>query len=144
MRSAPTISFDWRPSRAWRLVRWTSLAVGALCLLWAGLEPWAKFAIALLGVWLEGRNLRFERFWKDSSWRLDNEGDWRWRRSDGSEGQAKLTQATLIGSLLVLNLRVAGRRIDLSIWPDQVHADTRRRLGVRLRRLPQRAALPEL
>ena len=132
MPSAPAISFDWNPSRGWRAFRWATLAIGVLCLAWSGLELPAKFALALLAGWLEWRNLRSERAWRGSTWRFDGEGEWRWLRQGGSEGSATFRQATLLGPLIVLNLRDAGGRIDLPIWPDQLDDDARRRLRVRL------------
>ncbi len=145
MRSAPTISFDWRPSRGWRVARWTSLGIGAICLAWASLDAPAKFVLALFAVWFEWRNLHHESLWRNSGWRLDNEGAWRWQRADGTEGDAILTQATSLGPLTVLNLRDSSGRIDLPIWPDQLDADTRRQLRVRLATLdllerPKRAS----
>ena len=132
MRSAPTIAFDWRPSRGWRALRWSALAIGVLCVLWSSLEPWGKFALAVLVAWLEWRTLRVESWWQDSQWRLDGEGAWHWRRADMTEGDAALTQATLLGPLIVLNLRDSSGRVDLPIWPDQLDAETHRRLRVRL------------
>jgi len=111
------------------------LVVGALCLLWSGLELLGKCGLALLVVWLEWRNLRSERTWDGSCWQLDGEGVWRWQRVDGAEGTVTLEQATMLGPLIVLNLRDATGRVDLPIWPDQLDADTRRHLRVRL---PQR------
>jgi len=131
MPSAPAIFFDWKPSRGWRAFRWGMLLIGAVCLLWSGLELLAKFALALLAGWLEWRNFRAEKAWDNSHWKLDGEGGWRWRVND-TEGAATLEQATLLGSLIVLNLRCASGRIDLPIWPDQLDADTRRGLRVRL------------
>ena len=108
------------------------LVVGALCLLWSGLELLAKCGLALLAAWLEWRTLKSERIWDASSWRFDGEGLWGWQRVDGATGTATLAQATLLGPLVVLNLRDASGRIDLPIWPDQLDIDTRRRLRVRL------------
>lgn len=135
MRSAPTIAFDWQPSRGWRVLRWSATAVGALCVVWSGLDVWGKFALALLVASLEWRNLCAEKLWQGSQWRIDGEGAWRWRRGDGKEGDAVLAQATLLGPLIVLNLRSASGRIDLPVWPDQLDVETRRKLRVRLQTL---------
>ena len=113
-------------------MRWGLLAVGTLCLLWSGLDPLAKCGLALLAAWLEWRTVRSERTWHGSHWQLDSEGDWCWQRVDGAEGAATLEQATMLGPLMVLNLQHASGRIDLPIWPDQLDADTRRRMRVRL------------
>jgi hypothetical protein len=143
MQSAPTISFDWKPSRGWRAVRWGLLIVGAACLAWSGLGVAAKAGVALLAVWLEWRHLRFEQHWRGSDWCLDGDGAWQWQRADDTRGEAMLAQATQLGPLLVLNLRRAGERIDLPIWPDQLDAATRRRLRVRLGTLHDDAAQPQ-
>ncbi len=99
---------------------------------WSSLDPVASCALAVLAGWLEWRQLRFERLWTGSEWRLDGDGAWRWRRADGEAGPATLEQATLLGPLVVLNLQRDTERIDLSIWPDQLDSATRRRLRVRL------------
>lgn len=132
MRSAPTIAFDWQPSRAWRALRWTAIAVGGGCLVWSGLDVLAKVALALLTAWMEGRARRVEQTWRGSRWMLDAAGQWTWRRRDGSEGHGVLSQSTVLGPLLLLNLEVSPSRVDLAIWPDCLDAITRRRLRVRL------------
>ncbi len=110
--------------------------------MWSGMEFPAKGGIALLAGWLEWRNLRSERAWHGSHWQLDCEGNWNWQRVGGSGGGAVLTQATLLGPLIVLNFRSSDGRIDLPIWPDQLDTDTRRRLRVRLARPNAVAADP--
>ncbi len=142
MPSAPTIAFDWQPSQGWRFARWAGLLVGAMCLAWAGIDVLAKSGLAVLAGWLEWRNLRFERDWRRSGWKLDGDGAWSWRRANGAAGTASLVQATLLGPLLVLNLRAAEGRIDLPIWPDALDDATRRRLRVRLANLSAEPAPP--
>ncbi len=110
--------------------------------MWSGVDIPVKGGIALLAGWLEWRNLRFERAWHGSHWQLDCEGNWNWQRVDGAGGGAVLTQATLLGPLIVLNFRSSDGRIDLPIWPDQLDTDTRRHLRVRLARPNAVAADP--
>lgn len=132
MRSAPAIAFEWKRSRAWRASRRAALAAGLACLAWSGLGAWAKMALILLAAWMELRTVRKEDAWHLSRWKLDGDGGWRWRRDGDGEGEAALLQATSLGPLILLDLHASGRRVDLALWPDNLDADTRRRLRSRL------------
>lgn len=132
MTSAPTIDFEWWPSRGWRRFRISSLLVGMACLAWAAVDAWMVLALLLLIALVEIRAGRSERAWAGSCWRVDAEGVWHWQRVDGVEGEATLDQATVLGPLIVLNLRADNRRVSLPLWPDTIREDTRRQLRIRL------------
>jgi len=138
MRSAPAIAFEWKRSCVWRASRRAALAAGVACLAWSGLGAWAKLALILLAAWMELRTVRNEDAWHPSRWKLDGDGGWRWRRDgdDPGEGEATLVQATSLGPMILLDLRASGRRVDLALWPDNLDADTRRRLRARLGKEP--------
>ncbi len=137
MTSAPTIDFDWRPSIGWCRVRMAAWLLGLACLVWSSLDAWIALALLLAITLVETRARRSERAWKGSRWRISADGVWRWRRADGKEGEAELEQATILGPLIVLNLRTDDGCVDLSLWPDQLPVDTRRQLRVRLPTLRQ-------
>jgi len=136
MRSAPAIGFEYRPSRL--------LILAALLLI-----PFAMLAIAASGIplWLaialEVFVLAYGTF---SSWRFlhPRVRTLTWR-SDGSvsiglsdraatitQVQGELQDARVFGFLIALDLRWTHGRAGLWLLPDNLDADTRRRLRIRL------------
>lgn len=65
--------------------------------------------------------------------RVDQDGDWRLRQRDGTQLDACLMPDSLVHPwVLVLNFRVAGKRVTLLIVPDAMDQERMRRLRVRL------------
>lgn len=134
MKSAPAIAFDYRPSRA---VAAATLAIVVL----AAFAPWASalppawrlvvsVAAAASGAFALRRMLRpaFRRVaWRPSGWVLVDR--------DGREHAALLESHARLGGLLALRYRHGPRaRCRLVLAPDNLDADTRRRLVLLLAR----------
>jgi toxin CptA len=141
MKSAPAITFDYRPSRllAIAIVAITVLAVMAVAL--AGMPWWAK-PIAAAGACLYTA-YALRRFWRAPSGRFAWQQAGHWRIADaagGDERIADLEDAVVRGPWIVLRLRGAdGARVALILGPDNSDADVRRRLRVHLARVGENA-----
>ncbi|MFC4820503.1 protein YgfX [Dokdonella ginsengisoli] len=134
MKPAPAIAFDVRPSR--RIG--AAVAVGVLLAAlapWATSLPWTSGALLSSGAIAFGalalrRHMRphFRRAaWRESGWILLDR--------DGREHAAVLESHVRLGALLSLAFRHAPRaRFRLLLAPDNLDADTRRRLILRLAR----------
>ncbi len=134
MKSAPTLAFDYRPSR------WVGFAAAAMLAL-AVLAPWltalplmasAAISLAVFAAGLRAlqRHLRprFRRIaWRAAGWSLiDRAGD---------EHAALLTAHAHLGALLALGFRHGPRaRFQAVLAPDNLDAQTRRRLILLLAR----------
>ena len=135
MKSAPTIAFDYRPSRR----------VGAalvLIALLACIAPWfsasSRYASALLSLLVLGFAAHAPSgLLGPRSVRLAPRADGcRLRDAPGHEQAALLCGHRHLGPLLTLDWRWAPRRrFRIVLTPDNLDADTRRRLIVLLRRL---------
>ena len=134
MKSAPAIAFDYRPSRR------VALATRAVLVL-AMLAPWASVlprpacfalsaALAASGAYALRRALQpaIRRVaWRSSGWSLVDRS--------GREHAALLESHRRLGSLLALRYRYGPRaRCRLLLAPDNLDADTRRRLVLLLAR----------
>lgn len=133
MRSAPTISFEYRPSRRLlaALLAVTVLAVAAVLL--SGLPGWLR--LALLTLLLAGGAIEVRRFqrsaWLRAGWQ--GSGEWRLLGADGTEHRAELASARVLGRWIVLRLRrERGCAAALVLGPDNAGGDLRRRLRMRL------------
>ncbi|MCK9538469.1 hypothetical protein [Dokdonella sp.] len=134
MTSAPTIAFDYLPSRT---VAWVA-ASGVACALFAvaasGLAPLARAALALAVLVLAAGGLR--RFLKPAFRRIawQPEG-WLLVALDGSEHAAELVAQRRLGTLLALDFRCAGRvRFRPLFARDNLDRETWRRLVLLLAR----------
>lgn len=133
MRSAPTISFEYRPSRRLlaALLAVTVLAVVAVLL--SGLPGWPRLALLtllLVGSAVEARRL-MRSAWLRAGWQ--DTGEWRLLGADGTEHRAELASARVLGRWIVLRLRREhGRAAALVLGPDNAGGDLRRRLRMRL------------
>jgi len=137
MRSAPAIGFEWRPSRMLSacVVVLTGLAWAAVVM--SGLPLWAKAILAIGtlvcgagGLWRYRHPRVVALTWRSDggvSIRLVGRGE------GGEEVQGELRDARVLGFLIVLHLRWPDRgRASLWLLPDNLDADIRRRLRVRL------------
>jgi len=134
MKSAPTIAFDYRPSR------WIAAAAGAVCIA-ATAAPWlagvpvgwriaASVSILVAGCVSVRRFLAipFRRIaCRASGWTLVDRGD--------ADRAAILASHVHLGSWLVLDFKLdRGGRFRAVLGPDNLDAETRRRLILLLSR----------
>jgi len=135
MRSAPAITFDYRPSR-WVAGGVAVMALAAVAALAAsGLPAWAKAAGILAA--LAYASLAAARLLRSPVRRCawHSSGEWRLRDRDGADHAAQLRHATARGPLIALVLSAGALRdVALVLLPDNCDDDTRRRLRVRLAR----------
>ena len=137
MRTPPAIGFEYRPSRALAVCIVACAALAVLAIALSGLTrlPTMVLIIVAIGygtvsLWrfLHPRVLAL-------TWRSDGSISVRFGgRSDAAgEVQGTLSDARVLGFLIVLHLRwPPGGRTSLWLLPDNLDADTRRRLRVRL------------
>lgn len=139
--SAPTIAFDYRPSR-WLLAALLIVAVLALLgLIFCDAPPWFKLSLAIVLLAYLGHSLRrlLQSNWTSLVWH--GQGYWRLHAGSDDPHIAELIGSTRIGWMIVLRFRLHGRqRFDAVLLPDNLDADIRRRLCARLARaLPDNA-----
>ena len=135
MKSAPSIAFDYAPSR---------LVFGALCVV-AGLAaaaPWFSALPVVIGVVLSllvigCATMAFRSFQAPPFVRIAYRGDgWVLLDRAGSEHAASLHAYRHLGAFVTLDWRHARRaRFRVVLAPDNLDAETRRRLVVLLRRV---------
>ncbi|HJU38317.1 MAG TPA: protein YgfX [Tahibacter sp.] len=133
MKSAPAIAFECAPSRR---VEQALLAVMVLALVASMLSaaPWPGIVCGLVVI---GVVFAISRHRAVGRWRVAWRDDGTWGVADARSNASEATLAhwSRIGHCVVLRLRLAGsRRLTLWLLPDNVDADTRRRLVVRLAR----------
>ncbi|HEX7369435.1 MAG TPA: protein YgfX [Rhodanobacteraceae bacterium] len=138
MKTAPAIAFDVRIS--WQLTG-TTLVVGLLVLLALQLipaPPWLRHGLHFVALaYLVMALVRLLRPpVKSILWRAEGGVDITLRDStlqDGRPVLGAISSARVIGPLIVLTLRWPSReRAHLWLLPDNLDADTRRRLRMRL------------
>lgn len=136
MRSAPAIGFEYRSSRTLSacIVALTALAMAAVAT--SGLPGWlvAGLTMASLGYGvLASWRYRHPRL-AGLLWRSDGSVSIRLadRRGEMTEVEGALQDTRVLGFLVVLHLCWPGGRAALWLLPDNLDADTRRRLRVRL------------
>lgn len=147
MKSAAAITFERRPS--WLLALSLALLTGlALVAVWSsGLRerPEAAGLVSLLCLILLLRQLRsqFVSPWRRAAW--DSAGNWQLMDAHSAVLPVRLAAWHVLGLCLLLRLRGGdGERVNLMLLPDNLDADTRRRLRVRLRQTSAAAAVPPL
>ncbi len=134
MKSAPTIAFDYRPSR-WIGAAAVLVSVCAVLAPWlSGLPPVAGASLSLAALMFAALVLR--RFWQPPIRRVAfRASGWMLVDADGAELPALLESHAHLGVLLVLGFRHASRaRFHALLAPDNLDAGTRRRLIVLLSR----------
>jgi len=136
MRSAPAIGFEYKPSRTLSacIVMLTALAVVAIAM--SGLPAWVSVLIAVAALACGAVALwRYRRPRVVAlSWRSDGSVSISVAPRVGGikEVQGTLGDARVLAFLIVLHLRWPGGRAGVWLLPDNLDADTRRRLRVRL------------
>ncbi|GAP67308.1 hypothetical protein MBSD_n2629 [Mizugakiibacter sediminis] len=133
MKSAPTIGFEYRPSRALIAALWAVAALAVLAIASSGLPGWLRFALAVAAVAYAIRDVARLRRPPLRALRLRGDGAVELALADGRDAAGTLRGARVLGPLIVLRLAWgAGSRAALVLLPDNLDADTRRRLRVRL------------
>lgn len=147
MKSAAAITFELRPS--WLLALSLALLTGlALSAVWSsGLRehPEAAGLVSLLCLILLLRQLRglFVSRWRRAAW--DSAGNWQLLDAHSAVLPVRLQAWHALGLSLLLRLRSgSGERVNLILLPDNLAADTRRHLRVRLQQASAAAAVPPL
>ena len=143
MKSAPAITFDYRPSRRLGAAIVAMALLAAVAAALCGLDAWQK-AIVLVAA-ITGGALGWQRSRRSLVQRCAWYGDDRWRVRDarGEEHHAVLLHAAVRGPMIALVLSAGAlRRVALILLPDNSDAELRRRLRVRLSRAADPAAPP--
>ena len=136
MRSAPAIGFEYRPSRTLTLLVASLIVLAVVAVALGGIPVWLKVVLdasaSVYGAWSLRRFLgpRVPAL----SWRTDGSVSIRLADRHGVETvvQGALHGARSLGPLIVLQLRWERGRANLWLLPDNLDADTRRRLRMRL------------
>jgi hypothetical protein len=134
MKSAPTIAFDYRPSR-WIGAAALLVCAGAALVPWlSGLPLLARAALSLAAIVFGAYALH--RFWNPPFRRVAyRAAGWALIDAADEEHAAVLESHAHLGVLLALGLRVGPRaRLRAMLAPDNLDADTRRRLVLMLAR----------
>ena len=134
MKSAPTIAFDYRPSR------WVGVAAALVCVAAAsaswlcGLPLPARVALSLAVIAYAAYAL--QRFWNPRFQRIAYRASgWVLLDVGGNEHIAMLESHAHLGALLALGFRMGPRaRLRVVLAPDNLDADARRRLVLMLAR----------
>jgi len=133
MTSAPGIGFEYRPSR-WPPTLLVTLGVLSLAAIASsGVPAWLAVILALAVIayvaisFRQGRPCRV----REALWRAD--GGWQLRLHDDTTVEACLLHARVLAGAVILRLGWAPRhREALLLFADNLDADTRRRLRMRL------------
>jgi len=135
MRSAPTIAFEYHPSRTLAamivvliMLAVASIATSGMSWVWKSLLMIACLAYGAVALW------RHARPWiRALAWQGDGDVSLTLAERGATEtGQGSLADARVLGPLIMLSLRWPKGRATLWLLPDNLGADTRRRLRVRL------------
>ncbi|HET7301520.1 MAG TPA: protein YgfX [Oleiagrimonas sp.] len=132
MSSAPTIAFEARPSRL-LAVAVTIMALLACAAVACSRLPWVLdlvvCALIALYAWHSLRRLRHQPLTR-LGWHTD--GTWTLHLTGNRQVQGSLRSGRVLGPLIMLRLTWPQGETALALLPDNVDADTRRRLRVRL------------
>ncbi|WP_298071055.1 hypothetical protein [Oleiagrimonas sp.] len=133
MRSAPSIGFDYHPSRWPRRGTWLLTVLAMMSLALSGLSVASSMALGALALgyaFVSARKCRTSRV-RSLIWRAD--GGWLLRLDDDQEVEGRLLSARHAGSSVFLRLAWEPQHVEaLALLPDNLDAQTRRRLRMRL------------
>ncbi|HSE11758.1 MAG TPA: protein YgfX, partial [Rudaea sp.] len=133
MKSAPAITFDYRPSRRLAAGIAAIALVSLVAVASSGIAGWLRVVAAFAACAYAALALR--RFLASPVRRVawHTAGHWRLLDAAGEEHAVELRHAVVRGAWIVLSLRRNdGRRVALVLAPDNCPADVRRRLRIRL------------
>lgn len=133
MPSAPTITFEVRPSRLLAAAVAIMALLACAAVAWSRL-PWmfdlAICALIVLYAWHSLRRLKRQPLTM-LGWHAD--GTWTLHLTGNRQVQGHLRSGRVLGPLIMLRLAwPQGGETTLALLPDSIDADTRRRLRVRL------------
>lgn len=133
MRSVPAITFEVRPSRGLTLALMVVALLAVVAIMLCALALWLRLMLALFAIgyaaWAINK-LRHPGL-AAVGWRSDH--TWGLRLIDGTETDARLRTSRVLGAMIVLRLSWSPRgRAALILLPDNMDADTRRRMRMRL------------
>lgn len=133
MKSAPTIAFDYRPSRIVAIVAVAIVLLALAASLLSGLPVALRMVLATLALLAGAASIA--RFLHPRLRRVTH-GATGWQLVDDDAAQeAMLVSHARIGSWLALSWRIAGgARRHAVLAPDNIDADTRRRVALLLLR----------
>lgn len=132
MPSAPAIGFELKPSRHLALACAVMLLLAGLALWLSAVPTVPSLAVTAMLLVLGWHGWRY---WRADRWRalaLDAQGRWQLHGRDGGDHPATLLGQRVLGPYIVLQLECGGRRHGLLLGPDNLDADSRRRLRTRL------------
>jgi toxin CptA len=137
MTSVPDIGFDYRPSR-WPQGLLLTLGVLALVATWTSrLMPGLALVVSVMVihyVWSSLRRMRHVPV-NAATWRCD--GGWSLVLVDGETVEARLADSRVVAGAVLIRLAWEPRREAwLALFPDNLAADARRRLRMRLSASP--------
>ena len=135
MRSAPAIGFEYRPSRLLALPAAALIVLAMIAVALGAIPVWSRIALEAsalaYGTWSLWRFLHPRV--RALNWRGDGSVSIELvDRGGETEVQGALHDARVIGPLVVLQLRWSNGAASLWLLPDNLDADTRRRLRMRL------------
>ena len=132
-RSAPPVTLEVRTSPA-QLALIALAGAAALVAVWmSGLALVLKVLASLIAIASAFQALRLASRWSGARFAFDADETSRVRLADGSEHEVEMVDATLLGPLIALRLKVDGKRADLALFPDSAATEDLRRLRVLLR-----------
>jgi len=136
MRSAPAIGFEYRPSRLLALSATALIVLAMAAVAFGGAPVWSKVALEASALVCGARSLwRFlHPRVRALNWRGDGSVSIKLADRHGGETEVlgTLDDARMIGPLIALQLRWTEGAASLWLLPDNLDADIRRRLRVRL------------
>jgi len=136
MRSAPAIGFEYRPSRILAAAAALLIVLAMIAIGIGGAPVWLRAVLETsalaYGAWSLWRFLR--PCVRALSWRSDGSVSIKLTDRHGAETevQGALQDARVLGPLIVLQLRLTRGAANLWLLHDNLDADTRRRLRMRL------------
>jgi len=133
MPSAPTITFDVKPSRLLAGAVWVMALAACVAVLVSGLPLLARLVLCAVAVAYAAFSVR--KLKRQPLRAVGGHGDdtWTLYLAGGREATGQLLGGRVVGPLIVLRLAwPGGGRSALTLLPDSIDTDTRRRLRVRL------------
>ncbi len=132
MRSAPAITFEYRPSRRLFAVTAMLAVIAPLAVVLSGLPASARLVLVVAFLAYAAATLRtmLRPSIHTVAWRSD--GGWTIGLSADAEHEAELHDYHIVAGLIVLRLRWPRHTGALVLLPDNLDSDTRRRLRMRL------------
>lgn len=133
MSSAPSIVFDVRPSRLLLTIVAVMALLAMLAVILASMTWWLKVLLCMgvTAYTAQGIRHHLRQPVRRASWHAD--GSWVLHLAHGSEICPELVAVRTLGALTFLHFSPVGKeRPSLALLPDNVDAETRRRLRMRL------------